>query len=274
MAEESTDSQSPILHLSLHELIVSESVDNLQEDVSHDYYVSADWSDEFYLLQALRGFIAVGYTTTEGQDFLLPQLQFSYCLLDFDRMHLSNKLKRSINELADWRLRVNHDISAVIRGISEYHPKSWLNASYVSLIRRLHEQGPLLLRDPIDNTQVLFHLCSIELYDIQNRLVAGELGYVIGRTYTSLTGYCERLKNFSIGKLQILALAKVLEVSGFAFMNLGQPPVDNLMHYKAEIGGFVFSRAEFLNRWKPACRETPRRISDFIHFDSRLADIF
>ena len=250
------------------------SIKRIESDMVHDYYLSADWSKEFYLLQAARGFIAVGYTTPSGQDLVLPQFQFSYCLLDFDQIHISSKLKKSLRKLADWRLRINHDLSGVLQKLNEYHPNSWINDSYRSLIQDLHADGPLVIRDPIENTEVFFQLCSIELYDPEHQLVAGELGYVLGGTYTALTGFCERRKNVSFGKVQILALAKTLEKCGFQFMNLGQPPTDQLMQYKAEIGGIVFSRSDFLCRWKQAIKAPPPNISRMISFDSSIQDLF
>ena len=270
MATDSADKQAQILPLSIDELLESESIDRIENDMSHDYYVSGDWSMEFYMIQALRGFIAVGYETSSGQDLLLPQLQFSYCVVDFDRMHL----KKSFHKFSNWRLRINHDLSTVLQRLSEYHHNSWLNSSYISLIHRLHSQGPMMICDPIDKSRNLFHLCSIELYDSEDRLVAGELGYVIGRTYTSLSGFCERMKKISVGRIQIIALAKTLEKFRFAFMNLGQPPVGNLMQYKGEIGGKVVNRSEFLKRWKCAVREPPASpLSEFFSLNVSLGEL-
>ncbi len=78
-------------------------------------------------------------------------------------------------------------------------------------------------------------------------MVAGEIGYRVGRVYTSLTGFFDRrdpeLRN--VGTLQLVLLARHLEASGFAFWNLGQPE----MQYKRDLGAPALPRPVFLRRW-------------------------
>ncbi len=81
-----------ILHLSLRDLLDSEFMARIEDDIEHDYYVSDDWSQNFYIVQAIRGFIAVGYTTKSGVDLLLPQMQQSYCILTFIRSTRGKRL--------------------------------------------------------------------------------------------------------------------------------------------------------------------------------------
>ncbi len=64
---------------------------------------------------------------------------------------------------------------------------------------------------------------SIELYDDMDVLVAGEIGYTFGTTYTSLTGFYDK-KVPNAGKLQLVLLSKWLEQSGYTFWNFGHPP--------------------------------------------------
>ena len=77
--------------------------------------------------------------------------------------------------------------------------------------------------------------------------MAGEIGYRVGRVYTSLTGFFDRhdpeLRN--VGKLQLVLLARHLQAAGFAFWNLGQPE----MQYKRDLGARVLPRPVFLRRW-------------------------
>ena len=102
-----------------------------------------------------------------------------------------------------------------------------------------------------DETPSDFVLHGVELWSCRSQqLIAGELGYTIGRTYTSLSGFHtpdrpgqRRWRNF--GTLQSWLLAKRLEDRAYAFWNLGHP----YMEYKLELGARVLERADFLQRW-------------------------
>jgi Leu/Phe-tRNA-protein transferase len=271
--ESATEEAPTIFHLFVRDMMDAQVMSVIEDDMVHDYYVSDDWTQKFYIVQAIRGFIAVGYTTAAGVDLLLPQMQHAYCILDFNNIHKGEKLGRSIGRHAEWRLRVNRDIRLLLQMLNRYHQKTWLNESYCSLITEIHQQGPHVVNDPLRKGKVAFHICSVELYDDQDNLVAGELGYVIGSTFTSLTGFCERRKGESIGKIQLVALAKVLESCGFEFLNLGQPPSGDIMRYKKDIGGVVYTRRDFLNRWMPSINRPPPEFAKFSRFDSRLCDL-
>lgn len=83
-------------------------------------------------------------------------------------------------------------------------------------------------------------------------MIAGELGIIIGRTYTSLSGFSNREKCYrNYGTAQLVLLAQYLEQNGFAFLNLGQP----YMPYKLNLGAKVYDRDIFLTRWLKAIQE-------------------
>ena len=78
-------------------------------------------------------------------------------------------------------------------------------------------------------------------------LVAGEVGYKIANTYTSLSGFSSREKSYdSCGTLQLVKLAQYLEARGFDFWSLGHPH----MEYKKKLGAKTYSREAFLKRWQ------------------------
>ena len=248
---------------------------HLYSDMSRDYYVSDDWSPEFYLLQALRGFIAVGHQTDGGAELILPQLQTHYCVLNWSAVRSRKTLQKQARKLADYRLKVNSDLPRVLEKLELYHTgKSWLCPAYKQLLLDLHSHGTWTIGGVGSRADVDFRICSVELYDSTGDLVAGELGYIAGSVYTALTGFCKREKHLSLGKLQILAFATLLEREGFTFANLGQPPVDGKMLYKHEIGGVDIDRFEFLEMWNGALSTKPQGFGRVVQADIRLGDLF
>jgi hypothetical protein len=102
-----------------------------------------------------------------------------------------------------------------------------------------------------------FSLFAIELRSGSGgKIIGGELGYSIGATYTSLTGFLDRTHPYSsnLGTLQLVALATLLQKNGYAFWNLGQ----SFMKYKQQLGAKVTPRGEFLSRWIPAIDKEPK----------------
>jgi len=79
---------------------------------------------------------------------------------------------------------------------------------------------------------------SIEIWQ-GDQLVGGELGYVVGSIYTSLTG----AKTVdSAGSVQLSALGSLLINCGFKIWDLGMQ-----MTYKTNLGGHSIPRKEWLN---------------------------
>lgn len=216
----------------------------------------------------------MGYTDEADRDvreLLMPQIQRTYCILGWSSMRkvcrrTVFKQMRSVSAFErQYSLKVNHAFDMVVAKIQEYHgQEAWLCPSYVKVCKELFSQR--MLQVPVSkirtkdsvlerySTSTGFQMCSVELYDGNDEMVAGELGYIIGSVFTSLTGFCKREKKLAIGKIQIVSLALLLEKYGFEFLNLGCPPLKIFpgMRYKAEIGGIEISRDEFLKRWDPA----------------------
>lgn len=162
-------------------------------------------------------------------------MQFEYALLDFKELHVSKKVQTLLDKQA-FTLRKNKHFEEVIEQINGYHKDSWLLPKYTQTLKALYTT-------PSSN----FELCSFELIENKsNQLIAGELGYVIGKTYTSLTGFFKKEPQYNnCGKLQLVMLAHYLEKQGFDFWNLGHA----CMAYKIDLGAKVYQREAFLKRW-------------------------
>jgi len=206
-------------------------------DMTNNYYWSEDWSEEFYIELARAGFISTTYDTNEGL-VLLPELQFEYAILDFKNLHISKKVKKLLTR-DDYTLCFNTRFNEVIDKFSLFHKYNWLKENYSSLMKKLFKNS-----DARDDFKIL----SVELISKETgELIAGEIGYKIGKTYTSLSGFSSKEKKYTnYGTLQLILLAKYLQKEGFSFWNLGHPH----MQYKQKLGSITHKREDFLARWK------------------------
>ena len=199
-----------------------------------NYYWSDDFSPEFYIAQAKAGFIAVT-DVFEGKELLLPEIQFSYALLHFDDLHISKKTAKLIRNRKP-ELHITADINkidAVIHHIQQYHKQCWLTKKYADTLRQTHTVT--------DNFQLI-----ASYIEENGMMVSGELGYIIGDTYTSLSGFSSKEVHYrNYGTAQLVLLARYLQENGFAFWNLGQ----SYMPYKFRLGAKQYDRSQFLKLW-------------------------
>lgn len=201
-----------------------------------NFYISDDLSKDFYINQALCGFIS---TSIYIQDkfYLVPEMQFEYAILDFKNLHISKKVKKLIDK-NDFIFTINKDINQVIKNIQLHHKTNWLSPEYHQILKELKTYK---------HPNINFEILSVEVWDKNsNTLIAGEIGYKIFSTYTSLTGFCLKDKKYNnYGKLQLVLLANYLQNNNYSFWNLGHP----YMQYKFDLGAITFSRKDFLKRW-------------------------
>ncbi len=214
-------------------------------------YWSPSWDPDFYIALARSGFISISTDAPGHGPILLIELQASYAVLDWKNLHLSRKLERLLRspqlEAEAIELRVVPDPSRVIERILEHHrPLTWLTEPYQDLLQRL----------AVANSPD-FSLHGVELWSNRcHQLIAGELGYTIGRTYTSLSGFHTRDTPEShswrhFGTLQMWLLAERLRDRGFAFWNMGHTG----QAYKRRLGARVVAREAFLRRWLAAVED-------------------
>jgi hypothetical protein len=110
----------------------------------------------------------------------------------------------------NFRMTINTAFDQVVKGIQAQHGTNcWL---YPPLV----EAYSNMLPSETGESQYRASIVSIELWDIKtNSLAAGELGYIVGSSYTSLTGFYED-KYPSSGSVQLIALGSWLHLSGFS----------------------------------------------------------
>ena len=238
---EDTDRQ-PIPYLS-PEILSREGF--LEETVYPDrnihYYWSDCWDPAFYIHLARAGFISVAMDHEHLGPLLMPEMQTEYTLLDWENLHVSGHVKKILDraplEAQGFSLIPDGNPAGVIRAVREqFGEENWITPSYGRML------GALSLYSCEES---FFRLKTVELYE-KGELVAGEIGYAIGSTYTSLTGFSSRKREHrNRGSLQLVLLARYLRNEGYAFWNLGHP----FMEYKTRLGARILPREGFLVRW-------------------------
>ncbi len=218
----------------LQDKLFFESVCN---DIKNSYYWSDDWNEEFYIALAQKGFISTTYDTKDGL-VLLPELEFDYAILDFENLHISKKVKKLLTK-DDYIFSIDTMFNKVLESFDRFHKYNWLKDKYVELLKKLHVKE-------YEN----FRVISVEICSKSGELICGEVGYIIGKTYTSLSGFSSHDKRYNnYGTLQLVLLAKYLQNNGFAFWNLGHPH----MLYKQKLGAKTYKRIDFLDIWNKSC---------------------
>lgn len=205
--------------------------EKIYPDICTDYYWSNDFSPEYYIAQAKAGLVA---TTEchEGEELLLPEMLFAYALLDFGDLHISRKAKKLLGK-KKLQLEISQNLNEVFEGLGRRHRHNWLTLRYLDTLKAT--QG-------LDEN---FHTISALIRE-NGEVIAGEIGYTVDKTYTSLSGFSSQEKRYrNYGTAQLVLLAKYLEENSFAFWNLGQP----YMAYKFALGARIYERKEFLERW-------------------------
>jgi len=207
-------------------------------DLDHSYYWSNDWSPEFYFEAAYAGCISITHKYSELQYLLLPEIQTEYAVLDWHNLHISRKVERLIRT-SRYTLKITDNIREAQRKIADqYGDSNWFTEQYAET----------LVQTSTLQVATRYTPCAIFLMDYDT-IVGGEIGYFLGKTYTSLSGFSSKEKQYrNCGTLQLAALARLLESLGCSFWNLGHPHLE----YKIKLGAADLSRKDFLDRWIPA----------------------
>jgi hypothetical protein len=228
-------------------------------------YWSDDWSTDFYRAQAALGFIATSYDAGD-RILLTPELQKHYAVLVPGQLRrdrgvekiLGSDLVRSL----DTRLEIDDDPTEALRGLRRaWSDRTWITPPYIDLVLRLADKEEKQRNPGFRIWGVVLKARDCDAAS-DGLPVAGELGYSIGRTYTSLSGFFRRDRKCwnHFGKLQLHMLAGHLWQRGVDLWNLGHPYMD----YKVKLGARITSREEFIPRWNEAVSGAAADISGIL----------
>lgn len=229
--------QNIVYYLSYEDVLDRDILFNkIYSNLNTNYYISEDFSEDFYIYLAYMGFICTSVHLND-KFYLLPEMQFEYALLDFKDLHISKKVKKLIKQ-NNFEFSINTKFEEVIKKLKKYHTTSWIEDKYEELL--------LSLKD-YKHKNINFEIMSVELsHKDSKELIAAEIGYKINSTYTSLSGFSSKEKKYNNwGKLQLVLLALYLEKENYSFWNLGHP----YMQYKFDLGAKTYLREDFLQKW-------------------------
>lgn len=211
----------------------------IYQSMDHNYYYSEEFDEKFYIDLALKGFITIWYED-DGIEYLLPEIQYEYAVLDFKDLHISKKVQKLLKN-GSYQFFSDIEFDNVIQQISQFHKNSWIRGKYIKLLKELQKSK---------YKKELFSLHVFGIKDIQTGvIVAAEVGYSTygHNVYTSLSGFCLREKQYNhYGNLQMVLLAQYLQKNQYQFWNLGHPYMD----YKLQLGSKIIKRKELIERLK------------------------
>ena len=178
---------------------------------------SLDWDSEFFGLLIYNGFLNIAVELSNLY-VLMPKLHKQRCIVDLSDINVIRKCVNNVNssksikkKCKKYRLTVNKCFTKVIQCCLDQHGMEWL---YPPM------QGVLYLLN-INNDIKQFYgvrVISIELWDKNNQLIAGEIGSLVGGIYTSLTGFYTKSGS---GMVQLYGLQMLLIYKGFKMWDLG-----------------------------------------------------
>ena len=190
------------------------------------------WTPTFHppFLAALmyEGFLPMANKIAGAHKYcVLPKLHQMRCILALNTAVRVRKKTRAACRSLQLSVSVDTDFDGVVAGCIRQHGHSWLYPPLIAALREMHAKGPVMPMGHASGGTTdrgeragggLVCMHSIEVFDGQGVLVAGELGYRIGACYTSMSGFSELS---GAGSVQCGALGVLLKSRGLRFWDLG-----------------------------------------------------
>jgi Leu/Phe-tRNA-protein transferase len=212
----------------------------LETGYNEDFCVSPDFNADFIARLMEAGFLVMSSRLVEPEDtpapakddeqfILLPKLHLIRSILFFENLHIKKSIKRFIDR---YELRFNTDFDLILNRCIKVHGDHWLTPPLISAIRTIR-------RDRLHGV----YPTTFALYR-KDKLVAGDFGIIVGKVYTSYSGYHDENNS---GTVQLILITRYLEEHGFAFFDLGMP-----IDYKSSLGAIDIGMEEFVACFRAA----------------------
>jgi len=217
----------------------------MAEVMSGDYAWSLCFEPAFVASLCWEGFLPIcselGGNGAPGLFVLMPKLHTHRCVLEPSAMHIPRKVRKRASA---YRLTVGQAFEAVVDGCAAQHRPSWLFPPLRAALSAL--SAPSSLRGVGGATPcfVTFELWTRPPDGCTEpaQLVAGDLGCVVGRSYTSFSGFHTASGS---GSVQLALTGALLQRAGFGWWDLGQEH-----GYKSGLGAAAVPRSQFLRTFR------------------------
>ena len=217
---------------------------------NEEFCVALDFSPGFVARLMEAGFLVMSMKIDEEETggkadenpayILLPKLHLVRSALFFENLRIKRSIRRFLGR---YELRPNADFDRILDRCVQVHGADWLTPPLVESVRRIRKNA--LAAHPPDRPPPLpaarAYPTSFALYR-DGKLAAGEFGIIVGRVYTSYSGYYDE---DNAGTVQLIHTARYLRERGFAFFDLGMP-----LDYKTDLGAVRISPEEFVRLFR------------------------
>ena len=202
----------------------------LETGYNEEFCLASDFDEDFLGRLMESGFLVMSAVFPFLPFYIvLPKLHLVRSALFFQNLHI----KKSIRPfLSRYELRFDSDFDLILDKCVQTHGEDWLTPPLVETLKKQRQS---------DNKRV--KPVSFAVYR-DGELKAGEIGTVVGRVYTSYSGYHEEP---NAGTVQMILMTKWLEKAGFDFLDLGMP-----LDYKTALGAENIEPSRFVELFRAA----------------------
>ncbi|HCM26615.1 MAG TPA: leucyl-tRNA--protein transferase [Treponema sp.] len=207
-----------------------------------EFCLSPSFDPDFIASLMDAGFLVMAFASG-GSAILLPKLHLERAVLDFTNLHEGRTARRLSSR---YELAPDEDFDAILERCAAVHGEDWLIPELRAAFRSLrHSRGGGLSAIAAGRARMASFALRMD-----GNLVAGEFGVVIGRVYTSYSGFTDAK---SAGTVQLVKTGLFLREADFAVWDLGMP-----MGYKDRLGAHRVGRADFIRRFRQARASSAR----------------
>jgi len=206
----------------------------LKTEYNEEFCIAAIFDADFIGRLMEAGFLVMSTELIDDEQeeslyILLPKLHLVRSVLFFPEL----RLKKSIRPfLPRYELRVDTDFDRVLDKCVQTHGDTWLTPPFVEILKSIRKRKDIRAK-PV----------SFAVYR-NGELKAGEIGVVMGRVYTSYSGYHEES---NAGTVQMILMSQWLDKTGFDFLDFGMP-----LDYKTSLGAQDVHPRRFVELFRAA----------------------